>query len=324
MEQQDFDFSKCLSFEDKKANLLLSLQGHRSKYKRLALSPIRYAGGKSLAVGYVIEELPQVKRIISPFFGGGSVEIAIAQKLGIEVIGSDINIDLANYWHHQINEPAVLYEGLNNLEPTKKEYNRVKEICKLHRKGQLELSKLDQAVYFFFNHNLSYGPSYIGWASNVYLNEGKYQKMLEKVRDFDATIQVTCETFEVMFQKYPNDFFYCDPPYFLKQDDSTSQMFAGIYPERNNPFHHKNFDHEKLRDLLNQHQGGFIVSYNDCSKSREYYKDYTLKYPSWQYTMGQGETRISKILGNRDIENNHSHIKKSHEVLILSSLEALR
>ena len=39
-------------------------------------------GGKSLAVGHIIKSLPPIKRLISPFFGGGSVEIAIAQKLG--------------------------------------------------------------------------------------------------------------------------------------------------------------------------------------------------------------------------------------------------
>ena len=46
-----------------------------NSYKRVALSPIRYAGGKSLAVGHVIELLPKnIKRVISPFFGGGSLK----------------------------------------------------------------------------------------------------------------------------------------------------------------------------------------------------------------------------------------------------------
>lgn len=62
-----------------------------NKYKRVAESPIRYAGGKSLAVGYIIELLPNnIKRVISPFFGGGSVEIAISKYLGLEVKGYEI------------------------------------------------------------------------------------------------------------------------------------------------------------------------------------------------------------------------------------------
>lgn len=304
-------------YNNKKA-LLNSLRGNKNNYKRLSLSPIRYAGGKSLAVGYILESLPSVKRIISPFFGGGSIEIAMATKLDIEIIACDINKPLVNYWEYQINHPKKLYQELLKLKPTKHEYNRVKKILKKWKNNEIKLTKLEQATYFFFNHNLSYGPSFIGWASSVYLDNKKYKKMIEKVRDFKANIKITHDSFENLFKKYPNDFFYCDPPYFLKSDDATSKMFNGIYPERNNPIHHKSFDHDKLRDLLINHKGGFILSYNDCSKSREYYKDYEIRYPSWQYTMGQGETRVSKVLGNRDIKNKKSHIKQSHEILILS------
>src|SRR3989304_291919 len=62
-----------------------------NKYKRVPCSPIRYAGGKSLAVGHVVELLPNdTKKVVSPFFGGGSIEIAISKELGLEVIGYDI------------------------------------------------------------------------------------------------------------------------------------------------------------------------------------------------------------------------------------------
>lgn len=90
-------------------------------------------------------------------------------------------------------------------------------------------------------------------------------------------------------------------------------MFKGIYPQRNFPVHHNNFDHEKLRDLLLKHKGRFILSYNDCSTIREWYKDFLFINVSWQYTMGQGETRIGLNRKN----GNMSHVKKSHEVLIV-------
>ena len=55
------------------------------------------------------------------------------------------------------------------------------------------------------------------------------------------------------------------------------------------------------------------MTYNNCSVIREWYKDYSQDFPSWQYTYGQGETRIGK---NRDEGTN---IKESHEILIWSS-----
>jgi len=74
------------------------LKVKNQKYKRYLGSPLRYAGGKSWAVGYIVEYLPDnIKRLISPFFGGGSLEIAVAKELGIPVIGFDIFDILVNY-----------------------------------------------------------------------------------------------------------------------------------------------------------------------------------------------------------------------------------
>ena len=58
--------------------LLRRLRGKgRHRYRRYDGLPLRYAGGKSLAVGHVVEHLPEgLDSIVSPFFGGGSVEIA--------------------------------------------------------------------------------------------------------------------------------------------------------------------------------------------------------------------------------------------------------
>jgi hypothetical protein len=44
-------------------------QNGTNKYKRVVVSPIRYPGGKSLAVGHIVELLPtNITRVISPFF----------------------------------------------------------------------------------------------------------------------------------------------------------------------------------------------------------------------------------------------------------------
>jgi DNA adenine methylase len=48
---------------------------------------LRYAGGKTLAVGLIVELIPDnITRLISPFIGGGSVEVAVAREMGIPVI----------------------------------------------------------------------------------------------------------------------------------------------------------------------------------------------------------------------------------------------
>ena len=90
-------------------------------------------------------------------------------------------------------------------------------------------------------------------------------------------------------------------------------MFKAMYPNCNFPIHHKHFNHELFRDMIKEHKGGFLITYNDCSTIREWYKDYKQIFPKWQYTFGQGEKRIGK---NRE-ENEEDNVKDSHEIIIV-------
>lgn len=305
---------KKTDISNKKKELLLKLKSpsNPERYKRYLGTTLRYAGGKTLAVGYIVSLLPnKINRVVSPFIGGASVEIAIAKELGVDVIGYDIFDILTNYWHYQITQPKQLAKKLEEFKPTKKEYARVREIMKKHWKGQNKIKGLDLASVYYFNHNTSYGPHFLGSQSSVYLQPKRYKKTIEKVRNFNVkNLKVECASFEDVIPRHKDDFLYCDPPYYLGGD---SKMFVGMYPHRNFPIHHKGFKHELLRDLLRKHKGGFILSYNDCSTIRKWYKGYNMMTPSWQYTFSQGDTRIGK---NRINNNNGSYIKKSHEVII--------
>ena len=297
---------------------LEKIKGEKHKDKRYLGTPLRYAGGKSLAVGNIIEHIPNdVDKLISPFIGGGSLEVACSRDLGIHVIGYDVFDLLVNFWNFQIKQPLALYEKLSHLKPTLEEFERIKNILKQHWNKfdgyDGKLDPLDLATYYYYNMQLSYGPGFLGWMSKIYENETKYLKTIEKVRDFDnKNLEVHCESFETSIPKHNNDFMYLDPPYFLEGD---SKMFKGIYPMRNFPIHHNTFDHQLLCQLLHQHKGGFILSYNDCSFVRENYKDCQILEIHWQYTMGQGETRIGKNRLERNYDN--TNIKTSHELLII-------
>lgn len=291
---------------------LQKIKTKNGRYKRYLGSPLRYAGGKSWAVGYVLERLPNnIKRLVSPFFGGGSIEIAVAKELGIPVLGFELFDILVNYWKVQIEKPNELYEELKQLNPTPETYSYVKEELRKHWKGIAKLPPLQLAAYYYFNHNLSYGPGFLGWMSKVYAKEKVYVGLLERVRKFSVkNLTVSCASFEEVIPCFRDEFLYCDPPYYLGKD---STLFRGIYPQRNFPIHHNNFNHELLRDLLLEHKGGFILSYNDSPTIREWYRDFEIVELPVHYTMGQGETRIGL---NRKM-NNSNHVKKTNELLII-------
>ena len=293
---------------------LAALKGKSLKYKRYTKSPLRYGGGKSLAVGLILENFPDdIERMISPFMGGGSVEIATSLELDIEVKAFDIFDILVNFWQVLIENPEGLYRELRLLKPNKTSYALIKEELKRHWKGDIVLDSMTLARNYYFNFNLSYGPGFLGWLSKIYESEEKYAKSLEKIKNFRSkNLSVGCSSFERVFDLYPNDFYYLDPPYFL---DGDSKMFKGIYPMRNFPVHHNGFNHELLSEKLKNHKGRFILSYNDCEWVRKTYKNYKILEPKWQYTMGQGETRLGK---NRIQRGDHHSIKSSHELLIVN------
>jgi DNA adenine methylase len=291
-------------------------------------TPIRYAGGKSRAIKHITPYVTNVDKIVSPFLGGGSLEVHWA-SLGKEVVGYDLFDVLVNFWNVLLNNKEELVEKLKEISPTSEEYSRIKEILMKWDNTQemlkdwktdhykrdeiIELDKVTAAAYYYFNHNTSYGPGYLGWGSSVYLTEKKWNDMINKISKFELpNLSVEQGSFEEVIPKHNDDFLYLDPPYYLEKD-SDNKMFTGIYPMRNIPIHHDGFDHELLRDLLKKHKGGFILSYNNCETIREYYKEFEFYYPSWNYSMGNGEKRIGKNRTEAGITNS----KDSHEILIV-------
>jgi len=292
-------------------------------------TPIRYAGGKTRAIKHIIPYFPKdLKNVISPFMGGGSLEVYLT-NLDVNVHGFDIFNPLVTFWDEMINNNKNFVNFLKTIEPTSNNYKVIKdklinweytqEMLKgwktkfYVRENPLKLTPVEIASYYYFNHNTSYGPGYLGWPSSVYLTQPKWDKMINDISKFDGSkLKVSQSDFSNVISTHPNDFIYLDPPYYMGKD-IDNKMHAAIYPMKNIPVHHEGFNHELLRDLLHSHKGKFIMSYNNCETIREYYKDFRLEYPSWNYSMGNGETRIGE---NRLREGIVNH-KESHEILII-------
>jgi len=267
---------------------------------------LRYAGGKSRAIKKITPFVEPYDTIVSPFIGGGSLEVHWASK-GKKVIGSDIFGLLINFWDVLLESPDALAKELKKIEPTASAYKIIKEMLMCtsevqemlsHRKSdfykreQVSIPAVKLAAYYYFNHNCSYGPGFLGWPSKIYMNQEKWNKTIEKIRTFSCpNLQVAHREFETAIKESGSAFLYLDPPYYLQPDDDN-KMLGGIYPMKNIPVHHNNFDHEKLRDLLLSHKGDFVLSYNNCETIREWYSDFELFFPEWHYSMDVGEVRI--------------------------------
>ncbi len=249
--------------------------------------------------------------------------------MDIEVIGYDVFDMLVNFWKVLLKQPTELSEELSKITPDDKTYKEVKEILMSLDKTQdmlkdwktdsykrediISLSDLERASLYYFNHNTSYGPGYLGWGSSVYLQADKWNKAVAACKNFKCpNLSVQQADYRDVIPNHKKDLLYLDPPYYLEQD-KDNKMFNGIYPMRNIPVHHDGFDHEKLRDMLYNHEGSFVLSYNNCETIRDWYKDFHQVFPKWNYSMGTGETRIGKNRKQMGISNQ----KDSHEILII-------
>jgi len=276
-------------------------------------TPIRYAGGKSKAYNIITEKLPTMplpERIISPFMGGGSLESRWSSELGVEVIGYDIFDALTNFWNVLLTDSDGLADKLALLPPTKDKYKEIKELLiqwdytqemlsewktDYYKRDSITLDNLTAAAYYYYNHNLSYGPMYLGWMSKIYESQDKWNNAVTSIREYkNPNLSVRKGTFDEVILNHTNDFLYLDPPYYINKD-KDNKLYKGLYPNANIAVHHKGFDHKQLRDLLHNHNGNFILSYNDCETIREYYKDFEILYPKWENSNAYNTDRVGII-----------------------------
>ena len=276
-------------------------------------TPIRYQSGKSNAYNIITEQLTTLslpERIISPFIGGGSLESRWSSELGVEVIGYDIFDALTNFWNELLTDSDGLADKLALLPPTKDKYKEIKELLiqwdytqemlsewktDYYKRDSITLDNLTAAAYYYYNHNLSYGPMYLGWMSKIYESQDKWNNAVTSIREYkNPNLSVRKGTFDEVIPNHTNDFLYLDPPYYINKD-KDNKLYKGLYPNANIAVHHKGFDHKQLRDLLHNHNGNFILSYNDCETIREYYKDFEILYPKWENSNAYNTDRVGII-----------------------------
>lgn len=253
----------------------------KSKLTVAGRSPLRYPGGKSRAVRTIYELLPDIKHLVSPFFGGGSVELYCATQ-GIKVHGADAFKPLVEFWKQALRNPVRLAEQVSKFLPLQKEtfYAMQQELREVKDSMQLATKFFVLNRASFSGTTLSGGmsPGHPRFTASAIerLQNFRVKNLTVKFADYRKTIQAN-----------PDKFLYLDPPYAIKSDN--------LYGHRGDM--HKGFDHEELAAILKS-RSGWILSYNNSPEITRLYQGYDIIEPNWTYGM--------------------SNNKKSREALILS------
>ncbi len=246
-------------------------------------SPLRYPGGKSRAAETIASFFPEITALVSPFFGGGSLELYLSAK-GIRVLGFDIFAPLVEFWQCLLTDPEKLASAVRKYYPLSKEDFYCLQKNQMNFKLKLERA----AVYYVINRSSFSGSTLSGGMSP--LHPRFTLSAIERVRNFNnPLINIKQAHFSESLSRYKNVFAYLDPPYFIENS---------LYGRNGDA--HRNFAHQELAALLRSREK-WILSYNDCTRIRNLYKGFRITTPEWKYGMSVNKDSNEVLIFSKDL-----------------------
>ena len=281
-------------------------------------TPLRYPGGKSRAVKHILPHIPEdVERVCSPFFGGGSVELALASR-GVQVFGYDKMKQLVWFWQalcgnkhkladevEKLQEQYVIRNGKTVTGCSKDSFHQYREDLKTE---SFTFSHERAAKYYVVNRSSFSGATFSGGWSERASDARFTDSSIERLRAFEAeNFRVDYADFEDAIGWHSRAFLYLDPPYMLKGSQNSLYGVDGDL--------HDDFEHDKLHSLLTN-RSDWIMSYNDCEKIRDMYCDHKIIEAKWSY--GMGNVYSEEERQKKETEGFIKEQKSSSEILIFA------
>lgn len=221
---------------------------------------ISWIGGKKALRKRIMQEFPQEKeynRYIEVFGGAGWVLFA-KDKLAKMEVYNDVNGNLVNLFRCTKYHPDALQKELQYILISREQF--FDAIEQITVRGMTDIQR---AARFFIIIKESYGTDLRSF--------GLKSRDLEGAKEYISVISkrlnkviIESRDFQQLVETYDREdaLFYLDPPYY-KAEEYYSKRFL---PD----------DHGRLKRVLDNIKGKFLLSYNDCDYIRGLYKDYTI------------------------------------------------
>lgn len=246
-------------------------------------SPLRYPGGKTRAVQYITQFFPtHIQTLISPFFGGGSIELYMASR-GVKVSGYDAFKPLVEFWQCLLRSPDRLAAEVEKHYPLSR--SKFYELQQTQTRFKTKLERA--AVYYVLNRSSFSGSTLSGGMSPDHPRFTPTS--IERLKTFyNPNINLQAGDFKQSLPDNTGVFTYLDPPYLIK---------SSLYGKKGSA--HKDFDHTGLHAILKQRKN-WLMSYNDCAEIRAMYKGFHLLTPNWKYGMSKDKFSKEVLIFSKD------------------------
>lgn len=229
-------------------------------------SPLPYPGAKTGGVRPLRAIMPQdVKLVVSAFCGGCSLEIALAMS-GILVLAFDKLAKLVNFWNVLKDSPDLLTDRVQLI------YREFGKDCFLRlQRVSGSFNRINRAAsYYAIKRSQFNGAESGGYTVRKARSAESSIRLIQKFQ-WPQLLTVELQDFRDTLMKYPFDYLFLDPPYYLP---SNLYGYRGV-----------DWCHEEFAALLRCHKGRFLLCYNDDPYVRSLYSDYLILEAShlWKY-----------------------------------------
>ncbi|MDE6035896.1 MAG: DNA adenine methylase [Ruminococcus sp.] len=217
---------------------------------------IPWIGGKNLLAKKIIPMFPDSFQRYIEVFGGGAAVLFHRERHAKTEIYNDLDNGLVNLFRCAKFHRTELQREISGYFNSRQFFGELK--AKMELPG---LTDIQRAAIFFVVARLSFGANMRTFGGQPRTLSADCLELVEKRLE---NVVIENLDFGELIKKYDtNDsLFYCDPPY-ISTERYYDKRFA---PE----------DHLRLKAILSQIQGRFILSYNDSENIRELYRDFKI------------------------------------------------
>ena len=225
---------------------------------------IGWVGGKKALRDVIISNFPETppKRYIEVFGGAGWVLFRKEQISGQMEVFNDRDSCLINLYRCIKYHPEELKRELEGILSSRELFYDFKEQCFMRG-----MTDIQRAARYFYLIKMSYGCKKDSFATRS-KQMNRTLDRIKEVKDRLAGVIIENRDFEDIIKIYDRDeaLFYFDPPYY--KTESYYKTYGEILFTKE--------DHYRLKELLDNIKGKFILSYNDDMHIRNMYKEYTI------------------------------------------------
>ena len=222
---------------------------------------IAWVGGKKLLRKIISDKFPEKFDKYVEVFGGAGWVLFYKDKYAKTEVYNDINRDLVNLFKCVKYHPEAIEKELELSLNSRQIFNEYK-----NQMDCIGLTDIQRAVRYLYLIKSSYGARVSTYGSKP--RDISNTEFLKDVRKRLSRVVIENKSFEKIISAYDNEgtLFYLDPPYHNTENMYDTGDF--IFNEE---------QHIKLRDILKDIKGKFVLSYNDDEFIRELYKDFKIE-----------------------------------------------